>query len=272
MIGHIDRHRLGVVSGGLLLALALARLLEAPARPYQITVLGSPLGFTLAESTVMMLILAGMAASGMDWLIRTHPRFRKGNVGRTVPFWIVPSLLVLALSAWLGGIENVGLWTLGLLAAALLVPLALTAEYASLSPDFRHHAGLRWLYGVLLHLVAMIALFVIYDARLRGLVAGPLVFLATALLSARLFSVLTGDLRAALLYGAVVGVLLAQLVWMINYWPLSGLQGGLLLLLAFYVLSGLLQQNLSGEFGRRVALEYAGVALVALAAILLAVN
>lgn len=272
MIGHIDRDRLGVVSGALLLALALARLLEVPARPYQITVLGSPLGFTLSESTVMMLILAGMAASGMESLLRTHPRLRQGQVGRTAPFWIVPSLLVLALSAWLAGIDNVGLWTLGMVAAVVLVPLALTVEYASLSPQFQGHAGLRWLYGVLIHLVAMIALFVIYRARLRGLVAGPLVFLTTALLAARLFSMLTADLRAALIYGGVVGLLLAQLVWVANYWPLSGLQGGLLLLLAFYVLAGLLQQLISGNYSHRVALEYAGVTLVALAAILLAVN
>lgn len=272
MISHIDRDRLGVVAGALLLALALSRLLHVPARPYQITVLGSPLGFSLSETTVMMLIMAGMAASGMETLIRMHPLARQSKVQRTAPYWIVPSLLALALSAWLGRMDNLGLWTFGMMGAALLIPLALTAEYASVSPEFRGQAGLRWLYGVLIHLVAMIALFAIYDARLRGLVAGPLVFVAMTLLAARFFLVQIAEVQTALLYGGVVGVLLAQLIWIVNYWPLSGLQGGLFLLLAFYVLAGLLQQVLSGDYGRRVALEYAGVALVALAAILLAVN
>ncbi|HZD09938.1 MAG TPA: hypothetical protein VE553_01250, partial [Candidatus Binatia bacterium] len=56
----IDRDRLSVVTGAVLLALATARLLDVPARPYQLTVFGSPLGFNLSETTILLLVTGGM--------------------------------------------------------------------------------------------------------------------------------------------------------------------------------------------------------------------
>lgn len=267
-MGHIDRDRLGFITGGLLLALALIRLLQAPARLYQITVLGSPLGLSLSETTVMLLIVAGMAATGMEVLVQAHPLARQGQLQRTIVFWITPSLLALALATWLSRIDDLGLWALALLASALLMPLAMVLEYASVSPQQRRQPWLQWSYSVLVHLAGLVLFAAIYEARLRGLVGGPLTFVAAALLATRLLWTLTDGARRALRYGAVAGLSLAQLIWVFNYWPLSGLQGGLVLMLAFYVIVGLLQQSLSGHLDRRVVLEYGGVGLMAMAAIL----
>ena len=265
-----------MVTGALLLALAVARLLEVPARPFQISVLGSPLGFNLSETTILVLIIAGMAATGVESLVRAHPLARapvaNGGVQRTVVFWIVPALLTMALAAWLSRISNVGLWTLGLLAAAVLIPLALLAEYAAVSPEQRRDTWLQWVYSVLIHLVGLILFSVLYDARLRGLVEAPLLFIAATLLASRLFWALTDRTRRAILYGAVAGLPVGQLALVLNYWPLSGLQGGLVLLLAFYVMVGLLQHNLtSGGLEKRMVLEYGGVALLGMLALLVAV-
>lgn len=267
----IDRDRLSVVTGAMMLALALARLLEAPARPIQVSVLGSPLGFNLSETTVLLLIVGGMAATGVESLVRAHPLVQDETIRRTVVFWIVPVLVAVALAAWLSRLQNVGLWTLGMIATAILLPLAFSAEYAAVSPQLRRDTWLQWIYNVLIHLVALILFSAVYDARLRGLVGGPVLFFAGMLLAARLFWALTNNTRQAALYGAVVGLVLSQLLLILNYWPLSGLQGGLLLLLGFYLLAGLLQHYLtSGRLEQRFVLEYGGVATLALLLILVA--
>lgn len=268
----IDRDRLSVVTGALLLTMALGRLLEVPARHFEATVLGSPLGFDLSETTVLLLIIGGMAATGVESLLRAHPLLRQDQARRTVVFWIVPALLSVALASWLNRLEDVGLWTLGMLAAALLVPLALVAEYAAVSPELRRDTWLQWVYSVMIHLVALILFAALYDARLRGLLAAPLLFVGAALLAARLYWSMTGSTREAILYGAVTGLPLGQLLLVVNYWPLSALQGGLVLLLGFYVLVGLLQLHLrSDRLERRYVLEYLGVAMAAVVVILLVV-
>lgn len=268
----MDRDRLSVVTGGLLLALALARLLDVPPRSFQVTVFGSPLGLNLSETTILLLIIGGMAASGIESLVRAHPLVRRKGGQRTVVYWIVPALLSVALASWLSRITDVGLWILGLIVAAVLIPLALMAEYAAVSPQLRRDTWLQWAYGVLIHLVGLILFSALYDARLRGLLGAPFLFFGATLLAARLFWTQTNQARRAVLYGAVAGLLLSQLLLVLNYWPLSSLQGGLALLLAFYLLAALLGRILTlGRLERRFVLEYGGVTLLALLAILLAV-
>jgi hypothetical protein len=269
----IDRDRLSVVTGALLLALTLARLLDVPDRTFNIDVLGSPLGVSLSETTILMLVIAGLAATGVESLVRAHPLIRQGALQRTVVFWIVPALLSMALASWLSRIPDVALWTLGMLAAALLVPFALVAEYTAVSPGLRRDTWLQWSYNVLIHVVALILLFALYDVRLRGLLGAPLLFITITLLASRLYWSLTGSTRKAVTYGAVTGLPLAQLLLIINYWPLSGFQGGLVLLLAFYVVVGLMQRYLKEErLERQYILEHLVVALTALVVILLVVS
>ena len=122
---------------------------------------------------------------------------------------------------------------------------------------------------ILIHLTAVILFTVIYDARLRSLVSGTAVLFTATLLAARLFWPLTANLRQTFTYAAVVGLALGQMIWVLNYWRLSGLQGGFLLLLLFYGVAGLLQQYLTGAYayagnGRRLLLEYGGVILIGL--------
>ncbi len=268
----IDRDRLSVVTGALLLALALARLLDVPARTLRVNVFGSPVGLDLSESTILMLLIAGMAATGMETLVREHPVVRDGHLRRTVVFWIVPALLSMALASWLSRVTDVALWTLGMLAAALIIPFALTAEYAAVSPHLRRDTWLQWGYSVLIHLVALILFSALYDARLRGLLGAPFIFVGATLLAARLYWALTGRTSQAAITGAITGLPVAQLLLVLNYWPLSSLQGGLALLLAFYVLAGLIQQYLKHErLDRRQILEHLGVALAAMVVVLLAI-
>lgn len=262
----IMKNRLGAVVAGLLLALALSRLVELPARPLQISVLGSPLGVNLSETTLSLLIVVGLAVTGMQSLLQLHPSIREARPSHRIIYWIIPTLLSAALLLWLRQIDDLGAWTLALAASAVLLPLALLSEYkaASLAPPERGDAWLQWGRMVLIHLIALLLFAVIYGLDVRRLAGGPAVWLVTTLLGARFFWGLTGELRLSFMYGAAAGLATGVTLGILNVWQLSALRGGWLLLVSFYLAVGLLKERLAGRLDRRVALEYAAVGLLAL--------
>jgi hypothetical protein len=268
----IDRDRLSVLTGALVLGLALGRFLDVPLRPLSTNVLGSQLALYLSATSIMMLIMGGMAITGTESLVRSHPLARQGKLGRSFMFWILPAMLVLGLAAWTNSIENAAPWAGALLIGSILITLALAGEYRLVDVGRRTNSKLLWAQLVLVHLVAFMLFSRIYDLRARSLLSATAVLLVTTLLAARLFWPSVGRPATAFLYGAVPGILLGQLTWVLNYWPLTSLQGGLILLIFFYVLVGLMQQFLAGRFGQRIVLEYVGVAVVALLVIALAVR
>ncbi len=54
----LNRDRLGLMSGALLLGLGFTRLVEIPGRYLVMNALGSPLGINLSGSTLLLLIMA----------------------------------------------------------------------------------------------------------------------------------------------------------------------------------------------------------------------
>jgi hypothetical protein len=260
----IDRDRLGVLAGALLLALALSRLIDIPVRPWTVIIFGSPLGFAMSATTVMLVIIAAMAVVGVDSLTRSHPLARRGELEDNYPFWILPGLLSLALAAWLNQIENATLWASVILGGSILVVTALAAEYAAVDPRERSGTLLHWCQVALTYLVALILFSLIYAMGARSLISGTAVVVVAFLLTLRLLWPVVNEIGETAVYAAVVALLLGQLTWALNYWPLSGLRGGLLLLLLFYVLTGLIVQLFSGRFSRQVVLEYAAVASLVL--------
>ncbi len=268
----LDRDRLSVLTGALLLALAMTRLLEVPIRPVSTVFLGSQLGLDLSATTIMPTIMLGMGITAAESLVRSHPFARQGKLNRSAMFWIVPGLLVAALAAWLVSVNDIGLWTAGLLVSSILIPLALAAEYAAVDPAPGRRSAIQWGQTVLIHLLAVIIFTRIYDIRARSLLSGTAVLVITTLLATRIFWPLVDDVGSAFLLGATTGVLLGLMTWVLNYWQLSSLQGGLLLLAMFYVVMGLIQQYLYGRFGKQILLEYGSVGVLSLLVILFGVS
>lgn len=274
MRDRLDRDRLSVVSAALLLTLAFSRLIDVPVRQYELPVLGSPLGLTLSGSTLLILLAAGLGATGMQSLLqgeRGSTRLRRA----TIIYWILPAVLGAASVAWLGSLDDLGDWTLAMLGALVLVPLTFAWEYEAATADPATPENeapsplVPWRLLALVLLVGLISFYTLVDARLRLLAGGPLLFGLATLLAARLFWVGARSLRPAFTYAAVAGFLLVQLYWLLSQLPLSALRGGMLLLLGFYLITGMLQQLQRGGWGPGPAREYTLVGLVGLALILL---
>ena len=259
LVHGLDRDRLGVLSGALLLGLALGRFVETPVRPLGTSVLGSPLTINLSATTLMLLVMVGMAVTAVESLVRSHPLVRQDGLPRSYHFWIVPGLLVVGLTGWLAVFEDIGLWTLGLMAGAIIIPLSLAAEYAAVDPAQREKDFVGWAETLLVFLAALILFTRIYDLGVRALLSSTAILLVSALLVTRLLWYTTTRPILAAGYGLAVGLVIGLIAWVLNYLPLSTAAGGLILLLLFYALAGLIQHYLTDRLDRRVIVEYAGV-------------
>ena len=105
----------------------------------------------------------------------------------------------------------------------------------------------------------------VYQTGARSLLSGSLVAFTALLLAVELLRTTTERVGLTLGYGVTIGLVLGEVTWALNYWKLlPDLTGGLLLLLIFYLLTGIAQQGLQGRLTRRVWAEFAFFALVAL--------
>lgn len=121
------------------------------------------------------------------------------------------------------------------------------------------------------HLSVYLAAFLLFVALeglpLRPLVRAIFVGSISGLLSFELLRDALEDFGKTSLYGITITLVLSELSWALDYLPLSHLLTSLLLLLAYYLVSGIAHNYLLRQLSRGVALEFLGVTAVSLAMI-----
>ena len=114
---------------------------------------------------------------------------------------------------------------------------------------------------VVLYIIALVLMVLVYGTKQRGILIAPPVALFGAAGSWYLLGDTPLDPRRRLWTAAGVGLLLGELTWAFGYWNVAALVGGAGLWLGFYVLSGVVEHGASLSLDRRIAAEYALVAL-----------
>ena len=274
-----------IVSLVLLTLLGMAVVFLVDINP---NIIRAQLGGDLPVITVSWVILAAiviLTSMGADLFTRDHPQVHARplwllNLGYTVVelapgFWILPAMSVITSFAFFrlfsSGLQMFA-FVLALIATGTLLLAALVAQHFSMDrqPEVRQVA-LMVLQG--LALVMAFGLFsAIYFAHLRTLYSAVFVGSSGALLA---YSQLQWTQTRANLWllSLMVGFILAQALWALNYWAAPFLLGGALLLVIFYVVTGMLQHSLSEANNSRPYWEYAiigGVLLVAIIGAVLA--
>jgi hypothetical protein len=115
---------------------------------------------------------------------------------------------------------------------------------------------------VVVYIVALALVVVIYGTKERGLLLAPPVALVGAAGTWYLLGDTPVGSRRRLMDAAGVGLVLGELTWAMGYWNVGALVGGAGLWLGFYVLSGVVEHAASLSLDRRIAAEYALVALI----------
>ena len=127
-----DAERLSVLAATILLAYALARFVNLPGYELAIQLPGVYLSVEINVRTFVTLLVAGLTASGADWLLRDHPALGDRS---TLEHWLLP-----ALTAWVIGIPLFQtppgpIWWAGFALGGGLLMLVLVAEYIAVDPE-----------------------------------------------------------------------------------------------------------------------------------------
>ncbi len=193
-----------------------------------------------------------------------------GDHHQTFTLWIAPGLLLVA-----------GLWLMetapsesqvmvaagmGVLMGALLLGLR-----ASLKPGERFYRAGRFTSNLILYLITFLLFSLVYHTKERSLITATTTGLVALLAALELLRSGEGVGISAWRLAAIAGLVVAETTWALNYWPVSGLVGGALLLLSFYVFTGLLVAIQEGGLERRLLVEYGTVGIAGFVAIAWAV-
>ena len=246
-----DPNRIGLLTSTVLLVLVLARLIPTQGFSLEVRFPVLPFAVTLDITTLMGLLTASLAATGMDWLLRGHPSL---NGRLTFQWWFLPTLTTFVISVPLSILPNGPAWWVGFIISGVLIFFVFLAEYIVVDPDAPYYtlsvAGLTAI-SYTLFFVLSIALS---SSGVRLFILLPTLFIASTLTSLRILHLwMSGKWELAWSIG--IGLVCVQLAAGFHYWPLTPTQFGLLLIGPLYALINLainLGENISV---RRATLE-----------------
>jgi hypothetical protein len=262
------RERASAVATLVVLGLILAVFLEFPTRTYDLAVLGSPLTVNISQTALMAALLVGIVCAGTDSIVRSHPVARRIEARYSFVTWALPALTALLAAVLLPQAPTRLYQMAGFVVTGLVLTAVISAEYFTVDPSDRRYLSARLSLNAWAYLVALISFILIYSPKARSLISATGITLISTLLALEFLRSAGRGFGRTALYAAIAGLCTGEIVWAMNYWRISGVTGGLILLLGFYVFTGLANQQLQDRLTRRVLLEYAVVALVGLAVLL----
>ena len=126
-----DTDRVGVLTSTVLLAFAITRLIQVPEFNLEIQLPGFLFIFPLNLATAMSVLAAGLTATGMDWLLHSHPSL---NDRPTYQWWLLPTLTTFVVAVPLSILPGGGAWWIGFIVAGTFLFLVFVAEYVVVDP------------------------------------------------------------------------------------------------------------------------------------------
>jgi len=243
--------RVSILAATILLTYTLARLVDFPIRVIDFDFLGIFFSFQFGIRTIVAILVAGLAGSGADWLLRDHPAIEGES---TFQHWLLP-----ALTAWSLGIPLYQLplgpsWWLGFLFGGALLMTVFIAEFIVIDTN-----DLRYVPASILLIAVSFALYLMMIVALRNAEVRLFLLLPAITIGMGFVSIRTLHLRLqgrlltlpALIAAAVV----AQIASALHYWPLSPISYGLALLGPAYSLISLIVGLIEEKTLRQIALE-----------------
>lgn len=262
------RERASVVATLVVLGLILDTFLQLPSWTRDLTVLGSPLSVSISQTVLMAALLVGITCSGTDIIVRSHPTGRRIEARYSFVTWTLPALTVMLVTVLLPQAPTLLYRTIGFVLSGLILILIISAEYHTVDPADPRYLTARLSLNVWAYLLALVTFVLIYSAKARSLLSATGVTFVSTLLALEFLRGAGRDFGRTALYALIAGLITGEIIWAMNYWRVDGVTGGLILLLGFYVATGLANQQLQGRLTRRVLVEYAIVALLGLVVLL----
>ena len=260
--------RLGTLVSLVLVGLLSSLLVPMPARQITLEALGSPLAVNFSGAVQLVVVLGALASAGIDLALRADQRLAARSLWYTSAFWPLPALVAVGGLLAIHAVASRSAQVLLIAATGVALVEVALAQYRSVDSQPSSRRAMLLL-KVSVYLLGLVLLTALYEAQLRSLLSASGVLLLSTGLSLELYRHTEERAGRIWLYALLTGLAMGELTWGLNYTRFSGRAGGALLLLAFYVVTGLAQQHLWARLTRRVIIEYAVMAVAGLALVAL---
>ena len=246
-----DTNRISVLTASVLLAFALTRLLSSSVYIFAFKIYKSIIRFEVDLRLVIIVLAAGLTATGVDWLLRSHPMMKGKS---TFEHWLVPMLTALVLGMPLYLLPEGSLWWIGFGLSGTLLVLVFWAEYVVVSPGDTNYPTATLVLTVISFALYLILALALRYASIRLFLSLPALFIATFFVSLRALHLrFGGEWQLAWAIGiALVGI---QLAAGLHYWVISPVRYGIFLLAPLYALTNLAATVNEGIPLRRAVIE-----------------
>jgi hypothetical protein len=222
------------------------------------------LAYLILENALLLVALVALAVAGVDRLVRMHPEARFHGAGATVLYLFVPALYALGAGLLLAGWAG-GLWNLpaALLGGALFGVIAFT-EYHTVDSDAEAYETARTTLLLVIYVVAVVNFIAAFTADVNLAVSVIFVAATAFLLTVDMVRELESETAALLMQAGAVALVMAEARIAVYFTPLADEFAGLFLLLAYYVMTTLVQSQMSGRLERRTLPGLAIVVVIGL--------
>lgn len=220
-------------------------------------VVGVLAGFFIETgSPVVLFVIIVAAALGLDGVLRAHPSGRLRGPVAAVSQLLGPVAFVVGAALFFRYVAS-GYWSvLAAIGTGLAFGAVCYAEYFSLDVDEARGGAARLLLvsADYAGLFALLSAFYAFDLALPA--AAALAGLVGTIFAYDIFREAEVSAADLAVYSLAAGFLLAQLRWAAGFVAIDGLLAALLLLMVYYVATGLTFSSLTRRLERRIAAEY----------------
>lgn len=276
------RDRISVTTWLIVFGLALSTLFELKNTiRWEFLAFNSPVSFRMTEQGIATVFLALMAAAGAQSVVSVHPRLsthtstrltmQRSALRHTWMYWALPMALAIIATLLISqrGVDSFvpsgPLLVLALIASGAIFALSLFCLYATVESGRPGYRRSRLVLNALAYMSALLLFAFVYQTRTRSLLSSSIIAVTAMFLAVEMLRNTTEQNELVFTYSAIVGLILGQVTWSLNYMSaVPDLTGGLLLLLIFYLTVGLAQQGLQERITARVLWEFTIFSVVAL--------
>jgi hypothetical protein len=213
------------------------------------------------------LVLVMMVCVGTDQIVHSHWRVHLRRKRYVLTLLILPALVTFGAYLFVRPpvFASGPAVVVGLGVTAFLLYAVITCQFHTIDPEDRFYSFARFSLNLIGYLTAFSLFAAIYSTKMRSSVSATAIVLISILISLELLRGTERVVQRTWVYAAIVGIVMGQITWALNYWVISGLAGGILLLAVFYILSGLVQNHLLAKLTPRMALEFGIVGMTGMA-------
>lgn len=235
----------------ILLGFAITQFISIPEGTNQIPIGGFLLPLNVNLTTIITIAIAGMTASGTDWILRDHPALSGRS---TIPHLILPAISAWTQSVILNNMANTPFKWIAFTVGGIFLLVVILAEYIVIYPeDYRKPIAMSLLTALIYSLI--LAFTVALDSSVQRLIVSlPAVAIVVGVLSMRVFQLQLG-VDWPILPSLACLLVTSQIAATLHYLPISPLSYGLLLLSVLYFMINFTINLQQGNKPQRAAIE-----------------